>query len=88
MRIGFRRKSCLDRCRKSLILHFHLPSNSSDHLFVYISLVVILRLRFLVFAATDTTTSALAQTFRLIAQHPEVQERLRNEIMEAKLNAG
>lgn len=40
------------------------------------------------FAATDTTTSALAQTFHLIAQHPEVQEKLRAEIKEARLKAG
>ena len=40
------------------------------------------------FAATDTTTSALTQTFHLIAQHPEVQDKLRNEIKEAKLKAG
>ena len=40
------------------------------------------------FAATDTTTSALAQTFHLIAQHQDVQEKLRAEIKEARLKAG
>ena len=42
----------------------------------------------LVFAATDTTTSALAQTFHLLAQHPDVQEKLRAEIKEAKEKIG
>ncbi|KAK7676951.1 hypothetical protein QCA50_020069 [Cerrena zonata] len=42
----------------------------------------------LVFAATDTTTSALAQTFHLIAQNPDVQDKLRAEIKEAKLRVG
>ncbi|KAK7676942.1 hypothetical protein QCA50_020060 [Cerrena zonata] len=41
----------------------------------------------LVFAATDTTTSALAQTFQLLAQHRDVQEKVRAEIKEAKLKA-
>ena len=56
--------------------------SSSHHLNYY------LYFRILVFAATDTTTSALTQTFHLIAQHPEVQDKLRNEIKEAKLKAG
>ncbi|KAI0628905.1 cytochrome P450 [Trametes polyzona] len=37
----------------------------------------------LVSAAMDTTSSALAMTFDLLAEHPEVQERLRKEILEA-----
>ncbi|KAI0789221.1 cytochrome P450 [Abortiporus biennis] len=38
----------------------------------------------LVFAATDTTTSALSQILSLLAEHPNVQERLRREILEVK----
>ncbi|KAK7676944.1 hypothetical protein QCA50_020062 [Cerrena zonata] len=42
----------------------------------------------IVFAATSTTTIALAQTFHLLAENLDVQDKLRNEIREAKLNAG
>lgn len=34
-------------------------------------------------AAMDTTSNALSMTFSLLAEHPEVQEKLRKEIMEA-----
>ncbi|KAJ6544810.1 cytochrome P450 [Mycena vulgaris] len=37
----------------------------------------------LVFAATDTTSSALSRTLHLLAQHPEVQEKLRQELRSA-----
>ncbi|EJF59821.1 cytochrome P450 [Dichomitus squalens] len=36
-----------------------------------------------IFAGMDTTSNALAVTLSLLAQHPEVQEKLRNEILEA-----
>ncbi|KAL1947082.1 hypothetical protein VTO73DRAFT_14043 [Trametes versicolor] len=36
-----------------------------------------------VVAAMDTTSNALSMTFSLLAEHPEVQEKLRKEIMEA-----
>ncbi|KAF7973852.1 hypothetical protein HWV62_14150 [Athelia sp. TMB] len=42
----------------------------------------------LVFAATDTTSSALARIFHLLAQHPEVQNRLRDEICAARNHDG
>lgn len=42
--------------------------------------------RILVFAATDTTTSALVQTLQLLIEHPDVQEKVRQEIAEAKEN--
>ena len=44
--------------------------------------------RILVFAATYTTTSALSQIFQLLAEHRNVQDKLRAEIKEAKLKAG
>ena len=46
------------------------------------------RISILVFAATDTTTSALSQIFQLLAEHRDVQDKLRAEIKEAKLKAG
>lgn len=39
--------------------------------------------RTFIFAAMDTTSNALSMTFSLLAEHPEVQEKLRKEIMEA-----
>ncbi|KAL1682617.1 cytochrome P450 [Schizophyllum commune] len=38
----------------------------------------------LIFAAMDTTSSALSRTLSLLVQHPDVQERLRAEIRAAK----
>lgn len=37
------------------------------------------------FAATDTTTNALARTFQLLAEHQEAQEKVRAELHEAAL---
>ena len=39
--------------------------------------------RVLVMAATDTTSSALARILHLLAQHQDVQEKLRAELQEA-----
>ncbi|KAF7969443.1 hypothetical protein HWV62_27341 [Athelia sp. TMB] len=41
-----------------------------------------------VFAATDTTSSALTRIFHLLAQHPDVQNRLRDEICVARNRDG
>lgn len=38
----------------------------------------------LVLAATDTTSNALARIFHQLCLHPEVQEKLREEIMQAR----
>ncbi|KAL1708632.1 cytochrome P450 [Schizophyllum commune] len=42
----------------------------------------------LIFAATDTTSSALSRIFYLLAQHPDVQDRIRQEIRAVKEAAG
>ncbi|KAH7907756.1 cytochrome P450 [Hygrophoropsis aurantiaca] len=42
----------------------------------------------LVFAAMDTTSGALARTFLTLAQHPEAQERLREEVTQARAEKG
>ncbi|KAI0072182.1 cytochrome P450 [Panus rudis PR-1116 ss-1] len=42
----------------------------------------------LVFAATDTTTSAMTRTLHLLAERPDVQEKVRKEIQEARTAAG
>ncbi|KAF7972145.1 hypothetical protein HWV62_11119 [Athelia sp. TMB] len=42
----------------------------------------------LTFAATDTTSSALARLFHLLAQYPDVQNRLRDEICASRSRDG
>lgn len=37
----------------------------------------------LIFAGTDTTSSALTQTLHTLAEHPAAQDRLRSEIQSA-----
>lgn len=37
----------------------------------------------LVFAATDTTSNALSKTLQLLAEHPDVQNKLRAELQTA-----
>ena len=44
--------------------------------------------RTVVFAATDTTSSAVSRILHLLAQHKAVQERLRKEIVEARRDRG
>lgn len=44
---------------------------------------VVGQLSTLIFAAMDTTSNALSRSLQLLATHPEVQEKLRNEIMNA-----
>jgi len=41
----------------------------------------------LIFAATDTTSSALSRILYLLTKYPDVQEKLRKEILEAKRNS-
>ena len=40
--------------------------------------------RTMTFAAMDTTSNALSQILHLLAQHPDVQTRLRQEILDAR----
>ncbi|KAH7913646.1 cytochrome P450 [Hygrophoropsis aurantiaca] len=42
----------------------------------------------LVFAAMDTTSGALARTFLTLAEHPEAQEKLRQELIQARAEKG
>ncbi|KAH7928032.1 cytochrome P450 [Leucogyrophana mollusca] len=42
----------------------------------------------LVFAAMDTTSGALARTFMTLAHHPEAQEKLRQEVKQARAEKG
>ena len=49
-------------------------------------LTVSLRPSTFVIAGTDTTSSALARILDLLSQHPDVQEKLRDEIRQARKN--
>lgn len=40
--------------------------------------------RTIIFAAMDTTSNAMARTLQLLATHPDVQTKLRREIIDAK----
>lgn len=40
--------------------------------------------RCLMFGATDTTSGVMARIFHVLAQNPDVQERLRKEIRDAR----
>ncbi|OCH93349.1 cytochrome P450 [Obba rivulosa] len=44
---------------------------------------VVAQMSTLVFAAMDTTSNALSKTLNLLAEHPEAQEKLRQELVEA-----
>lgn len=37
----------------------------------------------MIFAGTDTSATAMARAFHLLSEHPEVQNKLRHEILEA-----
>lgn len=43
-----------------------------------------MRYRTLVLAAMDTTSNALARIFSLLSEHPDVQEKLREELVQAR----
>lgn len=42
----------------------------------------------LTFAAMDTSSSALSRILYLLAEHQDVQDKLRSELLEAKKNNG
>ncbi|KIK57049.1 hypothetical protein GYMLUDRAFT_46670 [Collybiopsis luxurians FD-317 M1] len=49
---------------------------------------VISQMNTFIFAAMDTTSSAMARVLHLLSKHPQAQHRLRNELIEAKLQNG
>ncbi|KAF5360939.1 hypothetical protein D9756_005070 [Leucocoprinus leucothites] len=49
---------------------------------------VVAQVATLVFAAMDTTSSALSRILYLLTQHPHVQEKLREELIQAKKDNG
>ncbi|KAJ3786493.1 cytochrome P450 [Lentinula aff. detonsa] len=47
---------------------------------------IISQMTTMLFAATDTTSSALSRLLSLLSKHPEVQDKLRQEVTEARRN--
>ncbi|KAF5342999.1 hypothetical protein D9758_013703 [Tetrapyrgos nigripes] len=67
----------------SILIKLNLEANDEDRLEED---EVLGQMSLLMFAAMDTTSSALARTFHLLAMHPEVQDKLRQELLEAQQN--
>lgn len=44
--------------------------------------------RLLVFAATDTTSNTLARILHLLAEHKDIQTRLRDEVLQSGAASG
>ncbi|KAJ3861973.1 cytochrome P450 [Lentinula novae-zelandiae] len=63
-----------------------VPDIHLINLLHYLCLIVVnpQQMNTLIFAAMDTTSSAMARILHLLSQHPEAQEKLRQEIIEAK----
>ncbi|KAF5342980.1 hypothetical protein D9758_013688 [Tetrapyrgos nigripes] len=65
----------------SILIKLNLEANEEDRLEED---EVLGQMSLLMFAAMDTTSSALARTIHLLAMHPEVQDKLREELLEAQ----
>ncbi|KAJ3548741.1 hypothetical protein NM688_g5258 [Phlebia brevispora] len=64
----------------SILLRANMSTSEEDKLSEE---ELIAQMSTLVFAATDTTSNALSRTLDLLAKHPDVQEKLRTELLEA-----
>ncbi|EIM88079.1 cytochrome P450 [Stereum hirsutum FP-91666 SS1] len=67
----------------SLLMRANMSASGEDRLEDEEVVAQISCPRSFVFAATDTTSSALCRTLSLLAEHPAAQERLREEIVKA-----
>ncbi|KIK57112.1 hypothetical protein GYMLUDRAFT_247366 [Collybiopsis luxurians FD-317 M1] len=56
--------------------------------FVSNSLLFFLKMNTLIFAAMDTTSSAMSRILHLLSKHPEVQDKLRSELIETRRQNG
>ncbi|KAH9940666.1 cytochrome P450 [Amylocystis lapponica] len=66
----------------SILVRENMRSTDEDHMDEE---EIISHITSIVFGGTDTTSSALLRTMWLLAEHPEDQERLRQEIQAAKV---
>ncbi|PPR07488.1 hypothetical protein CVT26_013457, partial [Gymnopilus dilepis] len=69
----------------SILMKANLAASEKDRLSEE---EVLSQITTLTFAATDTTSSALSRILHLLAQHKDVQERLRTEIKKAREDNG
>ncbi|KAG5636862.1 hypothetical protein H0H81_006584 [Sphagnurus paluster] len=69
----------------SILMKANLAASERDRLD---DTEVLAQLTGLIFGAMDTTSNALSRTLYILAQHPEVQEKLRQEIREAREQYG
>ncbi|KAJ7121713.1 cytochrome P450 [Mycena epipterygia] len=64
----------------SILLRANLSANESSRL---TDVQILAQTTGIIFAAMDTTSSGLCRVFHVLASHPEVQDKLRAEILEA-----
>ncbi|EIN07116.1 cytochrome P450 [Punctularia strigosozonata HHB-11173 SS5] len=69
----------------SILLKANLEADENDRL---PESEVIAQMSTLVFAATDTTTNALSRILHLLSEHPDVQQKMRDEILKARQAQG
>jgi cytochrome P450 len=65
----------------SILMNENMKASDEDRL---AESEVISQMSTLIFAAMDTTSSAMARLLHLLSKHSEVQEKLRHELIEAK----
>ncbi|KAJ3838143.1 cytochrome P450 [Lentinula raphanica] len=69
----------------SILMKENMKASKEDRLQ---DVEVIGQMNTLIFAAMDTTSSAMARLLHLLSRHPEVQNKLRQELVEARTQNG
>ncbi|KIK57108.1 hypothetical protein GYMLUDRAFT_774192 [Collybiopsis luxurians FD-317 M1] len=69
----------------SILMKENLKASNEDRLD---DTEVISQMNTLIFAAMDTTSSAMSRVLHLLSKHPEVQDKLRNELIETRRQNG
>ncbi|KIM86621.1 hypothetical protein PILCRDRAFT_815850 [Piloderma croceum F 1598] len=69
----------------SILLKANIEATEEDRLQ---DLELVSQMTTMIFAATDTTSGALARTLSILAEHPDVQDKLRQELIEAREGNG
>ncbi|KAJ3774512.1 cytochrome P450 [Lentinula raphanica] len=69
----------------SILMKENMKASKEDRLQ---DVEVIGQMNTLIFAAMDTTSSAMARLLHLLSRHPEVQDKLRQELVEARTQNG
>ncbi|KAA1472320.1 cytochrome P450 [Dentipellis sp. KUC8613] len=66
----------------SILLKASLAASEQDHMS---DIELLGQMNALTFAAMDTTTSAMSRIFQALAEHPDAQDKLRAELLEAQI---